>query len=56
MYNVDDLGVARIGAILLEGETQDRDLGIFNGNVRRNQLFDDVLGDVFSHIVVDAST
>ncbi len=53
--DVDDLGVAHVGAILLEGESQDQDVGVEDLDALLEHQLDGLRGDIFAHAVVDAA-
>ena len=54
--DVDHPGVANIGAVLLEGDTEDEHFGPLDFVVAGNHELDHLGGDVFAHIVVEAAT
>ena len=53
--DVDDLGVAYVGAVLLESEAEDQDVGMEDLDAFLEHQFDGLRGDVFAHAVVDAA-
>jgi hypothetical protein len=53
--HVDDLAVAQVRAVLLEGEAQHDDVGALDVVAALDHLLDGLLGDVLAHAVVDAT-
>src|SRR6185369_10492342 len=54
--DVDDLAVAQVGAVFLEGEAEDVDPRALDVAARGDHLLDRLLGDELAHAVVDAPT
>ena len=54
-HEIDDLGVARVGHVLLEGEAHDQDLGVVHLQLAVKHGLDDVAGDEARHAVIDAA-
>lgn len=54
--NVNDLGVAHIGAVLLECETEDYDVAAKNLYALFEHEFDNTIGNVSAHSVINASS
>ena len=52
--DVDDLGVAQVGAVLLEGQAQHIDAGALDATAAGDHLLDGLLGNEFTHAVIDA--
>ena len=55
LVDVDDLGVAHVGAVLLEGETKDEDVALQNLNAFLQHQLDGLGGNVFTHAVVHST-
>lgn len=54
--DVDDLGVAHVGAILLECEAKDEDVAVEHLNALFKHEFDDAVGYISAHAVVHAAS
>ena len=54
VVNVDHLGVSGVGAVFLKGKAEDRHLRFLYGNIRRNQVLDQAVGDIGPHVVIDS--
>ena len=54
--DVDDLGVAQIAAVLLEGQPQQVDTGALDVRAGRDHVLDRLLGNELAHAVVDAAS
>lgn len=54
--DVDDLGVAYVGAVFLECETEDEDVTVENLYAFFEHEFDDTVSDIDAHAVVHAAT
>src|SRR6266436_4919361 len=52
---VDDLGIAHVRAVLLEGQAHDQNAAADNGKALLHHQPGDAVGDMASHAVVDAS-
>ena len=52
-HDVDDLGVAQVGAALFKGEAEDKDSGVHDLHLAPRHEFDDFVGHVAGHAVVD---
>ena len=53
--DINDLGIASVGAILLKSEAQNGNLGGLDGDIGLDELFHQVLCAVFAHAVIDAA-
>jgi hypothetical protein len=53
--DVDDLGVAQVATVFLEGEAQHVDLGTLDIAAAGNHVLDGLLGNELAHAVVDAA-
>ena len=56
LYNIEYLAVAGIGAIFLKGKAKYGNLSVFNRLFGFDKGFNNVFGNLFAHIVVNAAT
>ena len=56
LHEVDDAGIANVGAILLESQPEDQHVRIDDVDLPLRHQSDDALDDVFTHRIVDAAT
>ena len=54
-YNIDNLCISGIRAVLLEGKAKDRNLRMLYRDICANQVLHNVFCDIFAHVVVDAA-
>ena len=54
--DVDDLGVAHVGAVFFKGEAEDEDVAVEYLDAFLEHEFDDAVGNVGAHAVVHAAT
>ena len=52
-YDIDDLGIAQIRAVLLEGQTEHRDRAAEDVVAGVDHLLDGALGNELAHAVID---
>ena len=54
--DVGDAAVADVGHVFFEGESEDSDAGAHDGDFGVDEHFDEALGDIGAHAVVDAAS
>ena len=53
--DIHDLGVADVGAVFLEGDAEDEDLGVLHHHALLVHAFDGLVGHIRTHAVVQSS-